>query len=293
MKEVKHAVILMAGKGTRFLPATKGVAKEMFPVGNIPAVMFQLQECLDSGIKEVVIVLSKQKKDIIKFFQRDKSLEQVLKVAGKESLLDSWRNIIDNMNIHFTFQGKMIGSGGAIMTTKKYVKDNPFVILFGDDVCVPQNGSMPAVKELIEVYKRTGKYVLGALKVSDDVVSRYGVIKPGVQVEDKVVEVKGFVEKPKKGEQPSNLASLARYLVLPGIYDNIMKLTPDAKGEYLFPEAIGMEINGKGVVACEFGAKYYDLGNKLEFIKCSIELGLKDEEIRADLLTYLKDFSKQ
>ena len=292
MKEVKHAVILMAGKGTRFLPATKGVAKEMFPVGNIPAVMFQLQECLDSGIKEVTIVLSKQKKDIVKFFKRDKSLEEVLAKAGKEKLLDSWRNIVDNLKIHFTYQGKMIGSGGAIMTTKKYIKDEPFVVLFGDDVCVPQNGSMPAVKELIEVYKKTGKYVLGALKVSDEVVNRYGVITPGNQIEDKVVEVKGFVEKPKRGEQPSNLASLARYLVLPGIYDNIMKLTPAPNGEYFFPEAIGMETDNNRVVACEFGAKYYDLGNKLEFIKCSIEMGLKDDSIKEDLLAYLKEYSK-
>lgn len=288
--KVRHAVILMAGKGTRFLPATKAVAKELFPVGNKPALLFQLQECLDSGIEEVTIVISKQKKDVIKFLKHDKELEDWLVKCGKEKYLEEWKNIIDNLKINFTYQGKLIGSGGAIMTTKKYTKGEPFVVLFGDDVCVPQNGSKPATKELIELYEKTGKYVLGALRVRDEVVDRYGVIIPGDKLDERTTVVKGFKEKPKKGEQPSNIASLASYLVLPEVYDNIMKLKPAPNGELLFPEAIAMEVDKDKVLALEFGAKYWDLGNKLEFIKCSIAMGLEDKEIQQPLKEFLNNF---
>ena len=169
--------------------------------------------------------------------------------------------------------------------------DEPFVVLNGDDVYVAKEGGKPALKEIIEVYNQTGKYVLGCSLVSDDVVDRYGVVVPNEVINERTVSVKGFKEKPKKGEQPSNLASLGRYLVLPNVYDNILKAKPSANGEVYFPEAIAMEIEKDNLLAFSLDAKYYDLGNKLEFIKCTIEMALKDNDIKDDLIDYLKSLN--
>ncbi|MBR2909656.1 MAG: UTP--glucose-1-phosphate uridylyltransferase [Clostridia bacterium] len=290
---VRHAVILLGGKGTRFLPATKAVAKELFPVGNTPALMFHLKECLDSGIKEVTIVLSKQKKDVKKFFKHDKELEKWLEKCGKENLLDSWREIVDNIKFNFVYQSKKWnGTGGAVYVTKKYTKGEPFIVFFGDDVCISKDGDLPATKELIDLHEKTGKYILGALKVNDELVDRYGIVVPGKALDDKTVEVKGFVEKPQKGTQPSNLASLARYVVLPEIYERILKVQPYGNGELGLPEAIKSRCEDNLVLAREFSAKYWDLGNKLEFVKCNIAMALENPETSEGLKEYLKEFNK-
>ena len=285
---VKHAVILMAGKGTRFLPATKGVAKEMFPIGNKPALLYHLKECLDSGIKEVTIVISKQKKDVIKFLKHDRELESLIKGTSKEKLLEEWKSVVDNLKINFAYQGKKInGSAGAVWSIKKFVKQEPFALMFGDDVYIPEKTQKPALKELIEAHEKTNKYVLGCVKVSDDVVDRYGVAVVDGEINGYSL-VKGFKEKPKKGTQPSNLAALGRYIILPNIFENILKAEPHENGEVFLPEAIAFECEKNNIVACEINAKYNDLGNKLEFIKCSINEALKDEEINAQLIEYLK-----
>lgn len=285
---VKHAVILMAGKGTRFLPATKGVAKEMFPIGSKPALLYHLVECLDSGIKEVTIVISKQKKDVIKFLKHDKELENLIKGISKEKLLDEWKRVVDNIKINFAYQGKKInGSAGAVWSIKKFVKNEPFALMFGDDVYIAENNQKPALKQLIDANEKTNKYVLGCVKVSDDVVDRYGVAV--VDGKDNGYDlVKGFKEKPKKGTQPSNLASLGRYIILPNIFENILKAEAHENGEVYLPEAIAMECEKNNVVACELEAKYNDLGNKLEFVKCTINEALKDNEINSQLKEYLK-----
>lgn len=288
MSKIKHAVILMAGKGTRFLPATKAVAKELFPVGNKPALLFQLKECLDSGIEEVTIVISKQKKGVKNFLKHDSEVENLIKGTSKESLLEEWNQIIDNLKINFVYQGKMNGSAGATYVTKKFIKNQPFAVISGDDVCIPSEGQKPALKELIETFERTGKSVMGAVRVPDDAVDRYGIVVPGEQIDDKTFIVNGFVEKPKKGTQPSNLATLLRYVVKPEIYLNILKCEPKENGEVLLPEALSEDIKNQDVVAHEFSAKYYDLGNKLEFVKCVIENSLKDDEISAQLTAYIK-----
>ena len=284
---VKHAVILMAGKGTRFLPATKAIAKEMFPIGSKPALLYHLKECLDSGIKEVTIVISKQKKDVIKFLKHDKELENLIKGTSKEKLLEEWCQVVDNLKINFAYQGKKInGSAGAVWSIKKFVKNEPFALMFGDDVYIPENNQEPALKELIKANEKTNKYVLGCVKVSDDVVDRYGVaVVSGV---DNGYElVKGFKEKPKKGTQPSNLASLGRYIILPSVFENILKCEKHENGEVYLPEAIAMECEKNNVVACSISAKYNDLGNKLEFVKCTINEALKDKEIEGQLKEYL------
>ncbi len=292
IKKVNKAVILMAGKGTRALPATKAVAKELFPIGNTPALLFLLEECLESGIKQVIIVISKQKKDVIRFLRHDKDLEKLIAGTDKEKLLTRWRNVVDNLDIKFVYQGKMNGSGGAVMSAQKYVKNEAFLLMTADDVCINESEQKPASAQLIECYEQYGKYVVGSLYVSDDKISSYGIIKPGKTVAKKVVEVKGFVEKPKLENKPSNLASVARYVVLPSIFANILKCEKHQNGEVFFPEAIAMEIQNKNVLSLEFDAKYYDLGNNLEYMKCVIETSLKDETIKQNLKEYLNNLVK-
>ncbi len=284
---VKHAVILMAGKGTRFLPATKGVAKEMFPIGSKPALLYHLKECYDSGIKEVTIVISKQKKDVIKFLQHDKELEDLIKGTSKEKLLEEWKQVVDGLKINFAYQGKKInGSAGAVWSIKKFVKNEPFALMFGDDVYIPEGKQKPALKQLIEAYEKTNKYVLGCVNVSDDVVDRYGVAVIDGKYKGYDL-VKGFKEKPKKGTQPSNLAALGRYIILPNIFENILKTEPHENGEVFLPESIAFECEKNNIVACAVEAKYNDLGNKLEFVKCTINEALKDEDINKQLKEYL------
>lgn len=290
MQKITKAVILMAGKGTRTLPATKAVAKELFPIGNTPALLFLLEECLDSGIKQVILVISKQKKDVIKFLSHDRNLEKLIAGTDKEKLLARWKRVVDGLEIKFVYQGKMNGSGGAIMSARKYVKE-PFLILTADDVCISGDGQKPASTQLIECFEKYGKYVVGSLYVPDEKVSNYGIIKPGDIIEKGVVEVDGFIEKPKLSEKPSNLASLARYIVTPSIFDNLLKCEKHQNGEVFFPEAIAMEIKNKNVISCQFDARYYDLGNSLEYVKCVIETSLKDQKISQDLKEYLKNLA--
>ena len=287
-KQITTSVILMAGKGTRALPASKAVAKELFPVGDTPALLFLLEECLESGINKVVLVISKQKKDVKRFLRHDKKLEQLIKGTDKEHLLDRWKKVVDNLEIKFVYQGKINGSAGALWSARKYVKNQPFLLMTADDVCINEVGQTPASKDLINCFNKTGKYVVGAMQVPDEKISSYGIIKPGKKIDDKVIEVNGFVEKPKFGEHPSNWASLARYIMLPSVFENIPKCEKHKNGEVFFPEAIAMEIKNNMVVACKFDAKYYDLGNNLEFVKCVIETSLKQEKIGKNLLEYLK-----
>ncbi len=291
--QIKHAVILMAGKGTRFLPATKAVAKELFPIGNKPALLLLLKECVDSGITEVTIVISKQKKDVIKFLKKDKNLDEWLKICDKESQMQLFEQIISSLKINFVYQGKMNGSGGAIMSVKKFIKDQPFIVLLGDDFCLHEANQLPASKQLIETFNKTKKYVLGAKQIDSKDICRYGVIKKGKSVSDTEIEVKGFVEKPSYDKAPSNIATVARYILLPSVFDYILKVKPKANGEVYFTEAIELALENEGVVACIFDAKYYDLGNYLEFIKCQIEMGLRDEEVRSELAKYLKSLNEE
>ena len=290
-KTIQHAVILMAGRGTRFLPATKAVAKEMFAIGNVPAILYLLKECLDSGIRDVTIVLSKEKKDVKKFFKRNKKLEKIIKGTSKQQLLNDWWNVYNNIKLHFVYQSKKInGTAGAVYSARRFVKNKPFALLFGDDLYISNN--KPALKELIDAYYITNNYVLGCVEVCEDVVGRYGVAvvcgkKSGFDL------VKGFKEKPKKGEEPSRLASLGRYILLPNIFNNILKAKKHEQGEKYLPEAIALECKKNNVVACKISANYYDLGNKLEFIKCTIDQGLKDDSIREKLKEYLEDINKQ
>lgn len=284
--KVDQAIILLAGKGTRFLPATKAVAKELFPIENKPALLINLQELYKSGIKRVCLVISKEKKYIKKFLKHDKKLEASLIKSNKMHLLDELNEIIDNMEIDFVYQGKMNGSGGAIYSTKKWCKNKPFALILGDDLT--ENDKNPVIAQLIKAYEKTGKLVIGAKKFPMEVIHNYSSIVSGVKLFDKCGELLDIIEKPAKGTAPSNLVGLARYVLTPEIFDELPKLEKSKGEEVAFTDAVSVLAKQNRVVFYEFDANYYDCGNKLEYVKCMIQQTLKDKNVADSLKDYLK-----
>lgn len=216
MQKINKAVILMAGKGTRMLPATRVCPKELFPIGNVPALLYILKECYESGIKEVCLIISKEKKVVKKFLRKDKAL---FELSEKNEGVYLLKHLVENMEISFVYQRKMKGTGGATYYAKHFTKKEPFLLLSGDDLFVSK--TMPASLDIIKTYKKTGSYVLGCKEVDSKIASRYGIIDIERNVSKNEVMIKGIVEKPKTGENPSNYALMSRYILFPEIYRNI------------------------------------------------------------------------
>lgn len=276
---IDQAVILMAGKGTRFLPATKCVAKELFPIFDTPALVFHLQELYDSGIKRICLVISHEKEtDVKRLITHDEKLEESLKASGKIKLLDQLNNLIDNLDITCIFQGEMIGTAGALYVTKFWTNNKPFALVFGDDICIAEGEQKPATKQLIEAYERSGgKAVVGAKKMPRDVIYKYSSIVTGEKLSDDSFEMKDIIEKPPKGTEPSDLVGMARYIVTPNMFPKIPELKPSKNGELILTEVFQDIAKQGDVVTCAFDADYYDGGNKPELFRCIIHQALKSE----------------
>ncbi len=285
-QKIEQCVILMAGKGTRFLPATRAVAKELFPVGNKPILLFHMTEALKSGIKRVCLVISKEKEGVKEFFKHDKNLEEQLKKTGKLDILKELNEVIDNLEIDFIYQGNISGSGGAVYSVKEWTNGNPFVVVNGDDLCI--NEKAPVMKQLIDAYEKTGKNIIGARPFPMEVIPRYSSIITKEKLFDKCYHIEGIIEKPK--DPPSNLVGLARYILTSEIFDEILNCTPK-NAEYYLTDAIDNLARKGRVASYEFDAKYFDCGNKLEFIKCMIDFGLNEDDIKIDLKNYLDSLS--
>ena len=287
-EKIEQAVILMGGKGTRFLPATKVIAKELFPIENKPALLYHLEELYNSGIKKVCLCISKEKKYTKKFLKRDKSLENFLQKAGKLNLLEDFNKIIDNMDISFKYQGKLNGSGGALYAIKRWAKNKPFALILGDDLCKSEKGKLPAIGQLARVYEKTGKCDVGAKPFPMDKIHNYSSIVTKKKLFDRCFEMQDIIEKPEKGKAPSNLVGLARYILTPEIFDEILKCPKFVNNEIRFTDAISLLAQKNRAVCYEFDAKYYDCGNKLEYVKCIIDFSLEDSDISKQLKEYLK-----
>ncbi len=286
-QNVEQAVILMGGIGSRFMPATKFVAKELFPVVDKPVLLFHLQELFKSGIKRVCIVCSEQKKYIKDFLKRDAKLEKQLANINRLNLLDETNQILDGMKIDVVVQGKLNGSGGAIYTAKKWTKGKPFALILGDDLCEEIGKNGPAIGQLIKAFEKTGKTVVGAQPFPMEVISRYSSIVKNKKLFANCHEMDEIIEKPALGTAPSNLVGLARYVLTDEIFEEIPKCPRFENGEIRFTDALN-NLAKKGRCVCyEFKAKYYDCGNKLEFIKCIVDTGLKDKKIAPALKEYL------
>lgn len=288
IRPVKKAVIPAAGFGTRFLPATKAIPKEMLPIVDIPSIQHIVQECVDSGITEILIVLGRGKSSIENHFDKSVELEGELRRARKSSYLKMVQKISKMASITYVRQKEMRGSGWAVHYAKEFAGDDPVVVLFGDDVMYSKEGQKPVSLQLIEAYNKTGKSILGVQKILTEDIRKYGVVIPGKQ-EGRYSEVLGIMEKPDKSvELPSNLTSLGRFVLTPDIY-KILEHTPRGKGNEIFlTDAMTIQAQQSGVIAYEFEGRRYDIGDRLGFLEAQVEFGLRDPELGEPFLQYLK-----
>lgn len=276
---IKKAVIPVAGMGTRFLPITKAVAKEMLPIYDVPTIHLIVKECMDSGIEEVIFVNSNLKPEIEKYFTHNEVIENRID-DNKKKLLNEINEIIDRVKFHYIVQTEAKGSAHAIGFAKDLIDDDFFAVLYGDDL---MDAKTPALKQLIDLHEKTNGNIIGSLEVKQEVISRYGILDL-----DSDNKIKSIVEKPAVEDAPSNVAGLGRYIVSSKIFDIIENLEPGANGEYQFTDAMGELMKKQDFYACIIDGTYYDIGNKLGYIKANINYALKHDDIKDDLKDYMK-----
>lgn len=288
MKKVTKAVIPAAGLGTRVLPATKAQPKEMLVIVDKPSLQYIVEELVESGIEDIIIVTGRNKNSIEDHFDFSFELEKTLAKDGKEELLEKIEKISSMANICYVRQNHPLGLGHAILKAKPFVGDEPFIIALGDDIMY--NPTTPVAKQLIENYEKYGANIVGCQEVKLSDVSKYGIVKPTESIDEKTVKIDDFIEKPDADKAPSRLACLGRYLLTPKIFDYLENATPGKGGEIQLTDSILKMLNdGEEVVAYNFEGKRYDIGNKAGLLKANIEFGLRNEETKEELLNYLKN----
>ncbi|PTJ56683.1 UTP--glucose-1-phosphate uridylyltransferase [Mammaliicoccus sciuri] len=282
--KIKKAIIPAAGLGTRFLPATKAMPKEMLPILDKPTIQYIVEEAARAGIEDIIIVTGKHKRAIEDHFDIQKELETTLYEKGKLELLDRVQYSTELANIFYVRQKEQKGLGHAIYTAKQFIGNEPFAVLLGDDIVESDN---PAIKQLMEQYEATGKSVIGVQTVPETETHRYGIIEPNSQ-DERLYEVNRFVEKPEQGTAPSNLAIMGRYVLSPRIFDYLETQTEGSGGEIQLTDAIERLNKDDKVYAYDFEGQRYDVGEKKGFVKTTIEYALKDEEMRDETIRYLQ-----
>ncbi|WP_390407424.1 UTP--glucose-1-phosphate uridylyltransferase GalU [Lacticaseibacillus jixiensis] len=283
--KVRKAVIPAAGLGTRFLPATKALAKEMLPIVDKPTIQFIVEEAKASGIEDILIVEGKSKRSIEDHFDSAPELEQNLEAKGKTKLLDLVHQTTDiGVNLFFVRQPYPKGLGDAVRLAKSFIADEPFVVMLGDDL---MKDKVPLTKQLINAYDQTHASILAVKKVPHTDVSAYGVIDPESEIAPGLFNVKKFVEKPSIDEAPSDLAIIGRYLLTPEIFDVLDQQKPGLGGEIQLTDAIDTLNRTQRVFAHEFTGQRFDVGNKFGFVKTTIEYGLTHPEVKDQLRAYL------
>ena len=276
------AVIPAAGLGTRFLPATKAQPKEMLPVYDKPTIQYVIEESVNSGVDDILIVTGKGKRSIEDHFDRSFELEHHLKTKGKEEFLKEIEYISDLADIHFIRQKKQKGLGDAIYCAKKHVVNDPFVVMLGDTIT---KDTVPCTKQLIDIYEKYGKSVIALEEVPDEKVERYGIIG-GEEIEPNIYQIDKLVEKPPLRVAPSNLAIMGRYVLTPDIFDCIENVEPGYGGEIQLTDALSKldEIYGQ-----VFKGQSYDIGNRIDWLKTSLRFALEDEKAKDEILNFIKN----
>jgi len=285
MKKIRKAVIPAAGLGTRFLPATKAVPKEMLPIVDKPTIQYIIEEAIKSGIEEILIITSRNKAAIEEHFDRNIELEQNLFENGKKELLAMVQEI-SNIRIHSVRQKVARGLGHAILCAKDFVGDEPFAVLLGDDVV--HNDENPALGQLMAAYDKWGGTVLGVQTVAHEATKLYGIITPGENLAGRTYEVQDMVEKPNPDEAPSNLAVLGRYVITPAIFDILEHTEPGKGGEIQLTDALKVLAKREKVFAYDFEGRRYDIGDKEGFLEACVEFALRRDDIRDKFQNYLK-----
>ena len=284
-RNVRKAVIPAAGLGTRFLPATKAQPKEMLPIVDKPTLQYIIEEAVASGIEEILIITGRNKKSIEDHFDKSVELELELKQKGKVELLEIVQNISNMINIHYIRQKEPKGLGDAIYCARHFIGDEPFAVMLGDDIV---DSKVPCLKQLISTYEEYRTTILGVQTVDEEDTDKYGIIK-GKFIEDRVYKVKDLVEKPETGKAPSNIAILGRYIITPEIFDILEYLPPGKNGEVQLTDALRELANKEAMYAYDFEGTRYDVGDKLGFLKATVDFALKREHLQEDFIKYLKE----
>lgn len=290
MQKVRKAVIPAAGLGTRVLPATKSQPKEMLPIVDKPAIQYIVEELVQSGITDITIVTGRNKRALEDHFDYSVELEYQLEKKQKLELLKQVREISEMATIYYIRQKEPLGLGHAILAAKHHIGEEPFAVVLGDDIVYSDT---PVIKQMLDVREKyNGGNMIGVQSVPEDHVSLYGIVKPGMQFDDKTYKIEDFVEKPSKGEAPSNLACLGRYILEPAIFKYLEKTDKGVGGEIQLTDAILKSINlGDKVLCYDFDGIRYDTGNKLGLITANIEYGLRHPEVKEGLKKYLKELT--
>ncbi|MFH0925516.1 MAG: UTP--glucose-1-phosphate uridylyltransferase GalU [bacterium] len=281
---IKKGVFPVAGLGTRFLPATKASPKEMLPIVDKPVIQYVVEEALESGIREITFVTGRGKRAIEDHFDISYELEHELKTKGKHALLKEVQEISELISASYVRQKEARGLGHAILTARDLVGKQPFAVFLGDDIIYSQ---VPCTKQLIDVYNKYKCSVIAVQKIKTKYIHKYGVIEAR-HIENNVFQVLDLVEKPTAKKAPSDLAIIGRYILTPEIFDCIEKTTKDHGGEIQLTDALRLLINQQAIYACEFEGKRYDTGDKIGFLKATIEFALRRPDIGEDVREYLQ-----
>ncbi len=286
---IRKAIIPAAGLGTRFLPATKAQPKEMLPIVDKPTIQYIVEEAIDSGIEDILIITGRNKRAIEDHFDKSVELELVLQQKGKKELLSLVQDISNIVNIHYIRQKEPKGLGHAIYCAKSFIGNEPFAVLLGDDIV---DGKPPCLKQMIEKYNQYKTTVLGVQEIPKEDVNKYGIIK-GNLIEDRIYKVKDLVEKPSAKETPSNIAILGRYIINPEIFSILEDTKPGSGGEIQLTDALKVLAQREAMYAYNFKGKRYDVGDKLGFLQATVEFALKRENLGEEFLKYLTKITEK
>ncbi|HHY22954.1 MAG TPA: UTP--glucose-1-phosphate uridylyltransferase GalU [Clostridiaceae bacterium] len=283
--KVRKAVIPAAGLATRLLPATKAQPKEMLPIVDKPTIQYIVEEAIESGIDDILIVTGRGKRAIEDHFDKSYELEEELKKKGKDDLLHIVEDISNLVNIHYIRQKEPKGLGHAIYCTRSFIGDEPFAVLLGDDII---DSEVPCLKQMMEVYEKYETTIIGVQPVPDEDISKYGIVDC-TKIKDRVYKVKDLIEKPEKDKAPSNIAILGRYIITPKIFEFLENAEPGKGGEIQLTDALKKLAGVETMYAYNFIGDRYDVGNKMGYLKAMVEFALKRDELKDEFFVYLKD----
>lgn len=283
-KHVKKAIIPAAGLGTRFLPATKAQPKEMLPIVDKPTIQYIVEEAVASGIEDILIITGRNKRAIEDHFDKSLELEAQLAEKGKAELLKMVQHIGNMVDIHYVRQKEPLGLGHAIYCARKFIGDEPFAVLLGDDIVESKE---PCLKQLMDVYDEYQYSVIAVQKVPEEDVKKYGIIAAN-KIKGNIYRISDLVEKPEVKDAPSNLAVMGRYIISPRIFDFLEKTEPGTGGEIQLTDALKALCSCEAIFALEFEGRRYDVGDKMGYLKATVEFALKRKDLADEFINYLK-----
>jgi UTP--glucose-1-phosphate uridylyltransferase len=287
--KLRKAVIPVAGLGTRFLPATKAVPKELLPIIDIPSIQYVVQEAVDSGIQEIIFVTGRGKDAIEDHFDEAPELEQILAERGQAEIVDMLRKIADMTEVVSVRQKRPLGLGHAVMCARDLVGNEPFAVMLADDLI---DSNIPCIRQLLEIFEERQESVVALMEVPQEEVQRYGVIK-GSKIKEHLYQIEATVEKPAAKEAPSRMAIIGRYVLRPEIFTILEKLPAGKGGEFQLTDGLAQLVRERKVFGCEFQGDRYDIGDKFGFVRATVAYALKRPDLRDRVAEYLKTTLQQ